>query len=262
MLSLLVHNLPFRIGKAVEDHHTLTMDLWQQYWDSPSIDNRNALVMAHIEIVYNSVGKYNPDNRDMLFGYAVEGLIQAVERYLPKVGKFSAYAYQRVKGAIKDGWRDIDYLTRGARRNIATYIRAREALAQQRGQVMGDTTIVTALNLDRKSRYRTAAAIDFATLRLDARSEAALNVAEVDRELNPESSIVYTTVRDWLGDLVSQLHEKQKLVITLYYYEDMRLREIGEVLGVSESRACKIHTDALRTLRKSVTDISVLYAIA
>ena len=238
------------------------MDIWDWYWCDPNRDRRNVLVLEHIDIVHAALRRYENDNREMMFGYGVEGLIQAIERYRPARGGFRNYAYARVRGAIRDGWREIDYLPRKARDYIGAYLRAKDELIQQRRQDAGDTSVVRVLDLTDNSKYSTAAAIEFAYGRYDIDAELSDNIQDRDPFINPHISIIHSTVKDWLGDMVSQLSEREKIVVTLYYYENMSLRAIGEVLGVSESRTCQIHKQALNELRRKATDISMLYAIA
>ena len=238
------------------------MDLWEWYWDDPTRDRRNVLVLEYIDIVHIALRRYERDKREMMFGYGVEGLIQAIERYRPDRGGFRNYAYARVRGAIRDGWREIDYLPRKARDFIGAYLRAKDTLVRERQETVGDTSVMRVLNLTDTSRYYTVAAIEFAYGRYDIDAELSDNIQDRDPDINPHVSVLHTAIRDWLGDMVSQLPEREKIVVTLYYYENMSLKAIGEVLGVTESRTCQIHKHALYELRRKVTDISMLYTIA
>lgn len=231
---------------------------WDEYWADPTVERRNQLVLANMGIIDRVLRRYPGYQQEDMSGWAAEGLIQAVERWHPAGGaSFQTYAYKRVWGAVRDGWREMDYLPRRARDIIHEYLWEKESLSQEIGTVAGDTQVVDALGLTVADRYQTAAAFGFLAARVDTDDMDWSRHAAVDDdpEVNPEAAVEAEAVREWLGDLISALPERQMIVVTLYYHHDMRLRDIGQVLGVTESQACKLHTAALRSLRAKVFNV-------
>lgn len=249
----------------MEEEHE--QELWDRYWSDRSIENRNALVLKYMYLLRIHLAGYSNDSRDMLYGYAAEGLIRAVEKYKPGIWNFQSYARIRVRGAIQDGWRDNDSLPRRAREWITAYTGAMEELSQEKGAEAGDSLIVRSLDLTDKKKYGVAAALIFSPARWTRWDTTRLGVyadslQDPDPEISPHTVAVQESIRETVGDLVSRLPERSKVVISLYYYEHMTLRQIGEVLGgLTEARICQIHTKALKELREMTTDISLLHEV-
>lgn len=223
---------------------------WAEYLMVPTRPRRNHLVVLNLPIVETALRRYPRARHDDLYGHAVEGLIQAVERFRPTLGLFRPYAYRRVRGAVVDGWRDIDHLPSSGRRLLTGWASMVDKLAQKLQRTPTDAEVTLALGLS-KVRASRADAYHF-----DNQAGSDVLDREWNRAVtagpNPVAAVLEEERRMWLGGLVSKLTERQKVVISLYYYENMSIIQIGEVLGVSDSRVSQIKTQALNVLRVAI----------
>jgi RNA polymerase sigma factor for flagellar operon FliA len=239
--------------------------LWRQYKTGPDKALRDRLVLTYAPLVKYVAGRLGaglPSHVDEsdLVSYGLLGLIDAIERYDPdRDVKFETYAIQRIRGAIIDELRSMDWVPRSVRS------RARDiekAIAQLEGQLLRpptDDEIATKLGISEVE-------LDDSLLEISRSSIAALDelwasptgsgdaVALVDtledpHSVEPGGEIERTELKELIGESIAALPEREKLVITLYYYEELTLREIGEVLGVTESRVSQLHTKAILRLK-------------
>ncbi|BCW99774.1 MAG: RNA polymerase sigma factor WhiG [Armatimonadota bacterium] len=195
-------------------------------------------------------------SQDDLYGYAVLGLIDAIEKFDPDKGKpFEAYAPVRIRGAISDALRGLDWLPRSVRQNET---RLREAMARiemREGRSATDAELCAELGMSED---------ELGDLLQAANASAQQSLEEIISELgdlnfagvgadnsgtDPERAAENSQVRRLLVEAIEELPENEKTVISLYYFEDLTLKEIGRVLGVTESRACQLHTRAVLKLQ-------------
>src|SRR5262245_28026722 len=227
--------------------------------------DRERLILDHIPLLQHIVGRMSFDvpgrvQRDDLFGWGMRGLIEAADAYEPARGlQFSTFAFPRIRGAILDELRRLDFLPRGRRDRLREVERAVAALEQEHGAPPSpeeiakrlSTTIDEVDEVLHSARVASWASLDggpseeFGALLSDPRSE------------DPVGSAEWSEMKRLLIHAIGALPEPEKTVITLYYGEELLLKEIGEVLAVTESRVSQIHTRALyrlnRELRKANT---------
>ena len=183
------------------------------------------------------------------------GLLDAARRYQTSEGaQFETYAVQRIRGAMLDGLRQCDWLPRGVRRSLREAEKMISKLEQQNGRPPTEAELAKAMDMS---------LVDYQRLLQDARGyqivsyedfsadedDSFLDRYAVDHESDPLHVLEDRGLRESLVEGIDELPEREKLVMGLYYEQELNLREIGEVLGVSESRVCQIHTQAIARLR-------------
>lgn len=189
------------------------------------------------------------------------GLLDAMSRFECGLGaQFETYATQRIRGAMLDGLRENDWLPRGIRREMRRVEQALHQLEHAQGRAPTERELAAALNMP---------LADYQRLLLDARGHQILYLEDfsdeegesfLDRhagndDSNPLQQLEEQSLRQTLVAGIDALPEREKLVMALYYEEELNLREIGEVLGVTESRVCQLHSQAIARLRAKVLGV-------
>ncbi len=203
---------------------------------------------------------------DDLFAYGLVGLWDAASKYDDSKGSFQNYAKYRVKGAIQDGIREIDPMPRSGRELLTAYTLARTelesllgvtpTLAQIRNHLVKNCgwTSKTFYRLIRAYNFTNPDTLDY----VNEDGEEHITLESEDRQ--PLAEVILAEIRSDMVKAVTKLPEIEKVVIDLYYWEDMQLKEIGKVFDLTESRISQIHSKALRQLRTIVTDRTLLQA--
>ena len=196
---------------------------------------------------------------DDLIQNGLIGLLDALERYEEGLGaQFETYAVQRVRGAMLDGLRENDWMPRSVRREMRRVEEAIRTLEHERGRAPSEKELADALGLS---------LADYQKLLLDARGHQLVYIEDITDGSGDDylERHVSETSRDPLGLLeeestrvalaaaIEALPEREKLMMALYYEQDLNLREIGEVMGVTESRVCQLHSQAVARLRTVLT---------
>ncbi|MBI3525180.1 MAG: RNA polymerase sigma factor FliA [Betaproteobacteria bacterium] len=212
-------------------------------------------------IAYHLMVKLPPSVQvDDLIQNGMIGLLDAIGRYEEGLGaQFETYAVQRVRGAMLDGLRENDWLPRGLRRDMRRVEAAIHALEQQNGRPPQEGELAESLDMP---------LADYQKLLLEARGHQLVYLedlgtgdgdgeAYLDRHLSssqfdPLAMLLDRDMREVLVRAIEDLPEREKIMMALYYDEELNLREIGEVLGVTESRVCQLHTQAIARLRSRV----------
>jgi RNA polymerase sigma factor for flagellar operon FliA len=198
------------------------------------------------------------DDQDLV-SYGLLGLISAIERYDPdREIKFETYAIVRIKGAIIDELRSLDWVPRSVRSRAREIERAiveleRTLMRAPTDEEIADKVGISSDELDRSlfeiSRSSMAALDELWTPQGGGDQVALIDTIEDAGGADPEFSLEQTELNEALAEAIARLPEREKLVVTLYYYEELTLREIGEVLGVTESRVSQLHTKAVLRLK-------------
>jgi RNA polymerase sigma factor for flagellar operon FliA len=224
--------------------------------------DRDKLILDHVPLLRHIAGKMALDlppnfEREDLVGYGMLGLIQAADTFEAGRGlKFSTYAFPKIRGAILDELRRQDFLPRGRREKVRELERAVARFSQRHG--VPPTTAELARELS-----TTVDEVDEVLLSAKTAVRATLDDEGGDgdqlaslladpRCKSPEGTAEWNETKERLERAIGALGEQDKLVITLYYAEDLMLREIAEVLGVTESRVSQIHTRALYRLNREL----------
>jgi RNA polymerase sigma factor for flagellar operon FliA len=237
--------------------------LWQSYKDSGERALRDQLVLHYSPVVKFVAGRLAaglPSSVDPadLVSYGIFGLLDAIERFEPARGfKFETYAVNRVRGAILDELRSIDWVPRSVRSRARAVERAFQLLEGQLGRSPSDAELAEALDMTEPQLQAAlaqisvlgVAALDETVKGGDRENGMRLGDAVADTGDGPVEAWEKTETRTMLAEAIRGLAERDRLVLSLYYFENLTLAEIGGVIGVSESRVCQIHTKAVLQLR-------------
>jgi RNA polymerase sigma factor FliA len=241
------------------------VDLWATYKQTGDRAVRERLILHYaplVKYVAGRVGVGLPSSVDPadLVSNGMFGLIDAIEKYQPdRAIKFETYAVSRIRGAIIDELRSFDWVPRSVRQKARDVERAYQSLQLRLERTPTDEEVADELDISVKSlrqifrqvSYVHVAALDeLLSIGGDKSDRVSLGdtIAD-DRVEDPVTAYEAEETKEILGVAVSGLPEREKIVISLYYYEGMTLAEIGQVLGVTESRACQLHTKAVMQLR-------------
>ena len=241
-----------------------TYNLWQEYRSAGDQHVRDRLILTYaplVKFVAGRVGASLPahvDEQDLV-SYGLLGLIGAIERYDPdREIKFETFAMARIRGAIIDELRSLDWVPRSVRTRARQIERAIQVLERELMRAPTDDEIAQKLGVSpdeleeslREISRTSVAALDELWSPTGGGDQIALiDTIEDESGPDPEFSLEQTEIREALAEAISGLPEREKLVVTLYYYEELTLREIGEVLGVTESRVSQLHTKAILRLK-------------
>jgi RNA polymerase sigma factor FliA len=238
--------------------------LWEEYRDSKDQELRDRLILTYaplVKFVAGRVGASLPahvDEQDLV-SYGLLGLIGAIERFDPsREIKFETFAMARIRGAIIDELRSLDWVPRSVRTRARQIERAIAVLEKELMRAPTDEEIAKKLGVSEEelddslleiSRSSVAALDELWSPSGGGDSIALIDTIEDEAGPDPEISLEQTEVKEALAEAISDLPEREKLVVTLYYYEELTLREIGEVLGVTESRVSQLHTKAILRMK-------------
>jgi RNA polymerase sigma factor for flagellar operon FliA len=240
-------------------------DLWRRYKDSADERARERLVVAYSPLVKYVAGRLSSglpahvEEADLI-SYGLIGLINAIERFdLTREIKFETYAIPRIRGAIIDELRSLDWVPRSVRSRAREIERANAKLEAKLQRAPSDEEMAAELAVSMEDFQEsliqisnsTIAALDELWSVSDASGDrvSLLDTLHDPGAPDPEKVMDAAELGDRVADAVARLPEREKLVIALYYYENLTLREIGEVLGVTESRISQLHTKAVLRLR-------------
>ncbi|MEZ5979732.1 MAG: FliA/WhiG family RNA polymerase sigma factor [Planctomycetota bacterium] len=226
-----------------------------------SEEERERLILEHVPLLHHIVGRMALDlpsrvDRDDLVGYGMLGLIGAADAFDPSRGlQFSTFAFPRIRGAILDELRRQDFLPRGRRERVRDLDRVVRELEQDGGAPPSPEQIAEALGttLDEVDEIL-ASARSAAVASLDeGPSEQLAMLVRDPRCEDPMGSVEWEETKELLVEAIASLPEVEKNVITLYYAEGLLLREIGELLEVTESRVSQLHSRALYRLNQKLS---------
>ena len=246
---------------AVED----TGVIWREFRRTRDRALRDRLILTYAPLVKFVAGRLGSGlpahvEENDLVSYGLLGLIGAIERYEPdRDVKFETYAIARIKGSIIDELRAMDWVPRSVRSRAREIERAIGALESQLHRAPTDEEISEKVGITPKeleesltdiSRTSIAALDELWTMSSGSGDQVALiDTIEDTQGPEPQAALDQTELREALGEAIARLPEREKVVVTLYYYEELTLREIGEVLGVTESRVSQLHTKAILRLK-------------
>jgi RNA polymerase sigma factor FliA len=243
--------------------------LWQAYGQHRDATLRDRLVLHYaplVKYVAGRVGTGLPAHVDIadLVQSGVFGLWDAIDRFEPERGlKFETYAMQRIRGAILDELRAQDWVPRTVRSRAREVERALERLESRLQRSATDAEVAAELDVsvaDLRELYAQLQLTSVIALdELMAVGRGGTSIAETlpdDTAQEPGALLDSVESRRLLAEAVSQLTDRDRVVVSLYYFENLTLAEIGRVLGVTESRVCQLHTRAVLRLRSKMLDAS------
>ncbi len=243
--------------------------LWQAYGQDRNATLRDRLVLHYaplVKYVAGRVGTGLPAHVDIadLVQSGVFGLWDAIDRFEPERGlKFETYAMQRIRGAILDELRAQDWVPRSVRSRARDVERALERLESRLQRSPSDAEVAAELGITVAELRELYAQLQLTSVvaldELIAVGRGGTSLAETlpdDKVEEPGAFLDSVESRRLLAEAVSQLTDRDRVVVSLYYFENLTLAEIGRVLGVTESRVCQLHTRAVLRLRSKLLEAS------
>lgn len=239
---------------------TTDVEIWRTYRLTRDPQLRDQLIERNLSLVKYAAawvaGRLPSHLRlDDLYSAGTLGFLRAIEDYDPERGvEFSAYAVPRIRGAIFDELRRLDYLPRRVRRKIREAQRAIETLSQRLDREPSDEEVAAELGIGLED-YRRLLGEGVTLLSLDATfgmredGGSAFDSIEDTSSPSPIRTLELKERRATLGRVIEGLPDKERQVLALYYYEELTMQEVGQVLGVTESRVSQIHSSAILKLR-------------
>lgn len=243
--------------------------LWRRFKEYTDQNARDQLILNYAPLVKYVAGRMSaalPSHVDEadLISYGLLGLINAVERFDPKRRiKFETYAVTRIKGAIIDELRSMDWVPRSVRARAREIERTSVELEHKLHRAPTDEEMARALGMtvsefqDSITQIANSSLVALDEMWSNPAGGEGMSLIDTIGDSNasdPAAAIGETETRIALADAIAGLPEREKIVVSLYYYEGLTLREIGEVLGVTESRVSQLHTKAVLRLRGRLSD--------
>ncbi len=237
---------------------------WRAYLNDPNEENRNALVEEYLQLVQYCAKRLrkrlpNSVNVEDLQSAGVFGLIDAIEKYDPARGvKFKTYSTLRIRGSILDSLRSEDWVPRLIRKKTNKYNDAVDRLESKLGRrptniEIADEMGVSLDELEELQREISTSVMFSLTPNWDDDSDELENIDRLRQSTEPAPD--YELKKQNLIDYITEsLEKKERLVLLLYYVEDLTMKEIGETLDLSESRICQIHSSVISDLQRELSD--------
>lgn len=249
-----------------QNKEDLIRELWDNYTDTKSVEARNSLVLMYAPLIKFVVGRIaarlpqSVDPNDLM-SYGVFGLISAIERFdRNRDIKFETYAVSRIRGAVIDELRALDWVPRSVRQKAKEVEGAMAALEQRLKRTPNDEEVASELHITLDDLNDTVAKISGSSMLAleefwrpggDNEKIALIDTIEDKESADPSAMFEGEEMKRVLKDAIKSLTEKEQTVIALYYYDGLTLKEIGDVLQVTESRVSQLHTKAILRLKAS-----------
>lgn len=241
-------------------------ELWQLYFDDH--DNkmlRDKLILQYIYLTRYVVGRVKVAlpptfSYEDVSSFGIEGLIDAVEKYTPKMGaRFETYALIRIRGNIIDKVRSQDFLPRSIRRKIKDVKEAQEELKRQYGRAASNTEIADYLGIEKEKVEQLLADDTTITSLYEKKGSTEGDIEIIDTiedssHLNPHDELEEKDVKKELEEALKRLPERERTIMVLYYHENMTLKEIGDAINISESRVSQLHAQAIMKLKNLLSE--------
>lgn len=240
--------------------------LWNQYLDDKSNKAaRDTLIVQYIYLIRYVVGRVKVTlpatiSIEDIAGYGVEGLINAIERYSPhKNTRFETYALIRIRGAILDRIRAQDFLPRSVRKKIKDVKQAQEYLKQELGRMPTTTEVANYMDMepDKVSKILSEDATITSLYDKKGSNEDSVEIIDTIEDTNkltPQEQAEEKNVKQELEKALMRLPERERVIMVLYYQENMTLKEIGQTINMSESRVCQLHAQAIMKLKNILSE--------
>lgn len=246
--------------------------LWDDYAKTKSPEIREKIILEYAPLVKLVAGRlsmylgYNVEYDDLV-GYGVFGLIDAIDKYdNMKAVKFETYASLRIRGAILDQIRKMDWIPRTIRQKQKKIDAAMKEIESTKGRAATDEEIAVSLGISEEeylswqSQMKITGVVSLNEF-MDSGSEIPADQSNQRRFDSPEEVVEKSEMKKVLAEALELLTEKEKKVILLYYYEELTLKEISNILEVSESRISQLHTRALQKLKTKMGNYMGVFSV-
>ncbi len=243
-------------------------ELWQEYKQTKNPGIREELILMYASIVKYIAGRVainmppNVDFEDLL-SYGILGLIDAIEKFDAKQGiKFKTYASARIRGAIIDEIRHLDWVPRTLRQKAKMLQNAYASLEYKLERPATDTEVAEAMHISIDDLYKLIQEVNTTSIvsledvlcsKDDSDEVTIMDMVENPQEQGPDVLAENEDIKDILICALNKLPEREREIIALYYYDELTLKEIGKALNVTESRISQLHSQAILRLRGNLT---------
>ncbi len=252
---------------------TLKDNLWTEFVATRNPELRDELILAYTPLVRFVVGRLGIPATSMLdpedlVSYGLIGLINAVDRYDPGRGvRFEAFAMSRIRGAVIDHLRILNWLPRSAVARVRQIESALATLEQRLGRPAREQEAAAEVGVSTQKYRQMLLEMGMVVLSLDAPLNSLSQDDEVAslgdlledaHSLGPDEQVERTELMNALITAIDRLPERERLLLSLYYHEELTMKEISSLMGVSESRVCQLHMQAILRLRTALNDHTVV----
>ncbi|HWH33586.1 MAG TPA: RNA polymerase sigma factor WhiG [Egibacteraceae bacterium] len=253
-------------GKVSQDPEVV--ELWERYKADGDARSRERLILQYSPLVKYVAGRVSVGlpatiEHGDLVSYGMFGLIDAIEKFdLGKGVRFETYAIARIKGAIIDELRSIDWVPRSVRGKARDVERALQSLEAKLRRTPSEKELAEEMGITLKELHNTLAQVSLTSLVAldesfsgdDNERQPLVDTIQDHKAPDPEARYEDIEQKQLLAQAIGKMNERERTVVVLYYFEGMTLAQIGEVLGVTESRVCQMHTKAVLGLRTKMTE--------
>jgi RNA polymerase sigma factor for flagellar operon FliA len=243
--------------------------IWKDYWTTRDESLRQTLLERHLGLVHHvalGILRKAPPHAELddLVSAGTIGLLEAVDKFEPDYGlAFSTFAQPRIRGAILDDLRRRDHVSRSQRKRMRDIGQARERLAGELGRDPDARELASALDVpvdtywkwDRALQRASKVSLDQPLDGAEGREMRPMEVVPDEDAEMPDETVARKEEVDLLREHILELPSREREVLSLYYFEELKLREIAEVFGVTESRISQIRSQAIKRLRKSMAGL-------
>jgi RNA polymerase sigma factor for flagellar operon FliA len=256
----------------VAANEALLRELWDKFKQTGDAAVRERLILHYsplVKYVAGRVGVGLPPNIEQadLVSYGIFGLIDAIEKYdLERAIKFETYAIQRIRGAIIDELRALDWIPRSVRSKAREVEKAYAALEAELHRTPTEPEVAERMGITLQDLHRIFSQVSYVNvvaldelMSVGGEKGDSLSLGDTLKDHKAEDPVMAfegEETKFLLARAIDQLPEREKIVVTLYYYEGLTLAEIGRILGVTESRICQMHTKAVVQLRTKLREVS------
>jgi len=238
------------------------LSLWQKFKKYNDLEAKNNLIEKYIEVVkivagrlYNTYGS-NVEYEDLV-SYGIFGLIDAIEKFeIDKNVKFETYSQIRIRGAIIDQLRNLDWVPRSVRQKAKDVEAAYQRLENTLGRSASDLEVATELNVSLQDFQNILQQINnLNVISIEEKLyDGYINQVSEQDNLSPEDVVCNLEIFKALRNSIDLLPEREREVISLYYYDELTYKEIGIALGISESRVSQLHSKAISRLKSKLNN--------
>lgn len=234
--------------------------VWKQYMETKDPAAKEKLIIEYAYLIKYVAGRlsiYFGSNVefDDLVGYGAFGLIDAIEKFdITKGAKFETYASLRIRGSIIDSIRDLDWVPRSLRQKNKELEKVYAEIENELGHSATDKEVAEKMGISLDEFYKLLNDVNVSSMMsleefMEQNYERGLEIPSDSTEDKPEAFIEHNELKELLADAINKLPEKEKAVITFYYFEELTLKEISAIMHVTESRISQLHTKALLRMR-------------
>ncbi|MCT4633740.1 MAG: FliA/WhiG family RNA polymerase sigma factor [Firmicutes bacterium] len=237
-------------------------EVWKRFKEKNDKQAKEELIIKYVELVKVICGRLYPNYSkylefDELVSYGIIGLIDAIDKFdYKKEVKFETYGNIRIRGAIIDQLRSMDWVPRSTRQKFKQIEKAIDILVEEKGNDFSDKDIAIKVEMSVEDVNELLAEMStFSILSLEEKIEDSNSNFELksnNKDFSPEDNLLNDEFKNTLVGVIESLPNKEQMVIKLYYYSELTYKEIASIMGISESRISQIHSKAISKIKNSI----------